>query len=192
MTILEQRFYETVPTRLKEIETELKKLNQNFSILFSNQRDGEGKPRRADSHISDILSDSLLPDVSVKDAELAAELLRPNLQNLNHEEMWVLFLNGEGKPLRKEMICKGNISSTLTDCRRIVSKAIDCRATAVIAFHNHPSGNVEPSSCDIKVTNDLRASLKVFDIDLLDHIIIGEKKFYSFAAEETINFKSNI
>lgn len=84
------------------------------------------------------------------------------------------------------MITVGTIKSTPIDHRRIIKEALLCNATALMLFHNHPSGNPVPSSYDMNETNKLKKACDIFDISLLDHIILADTTYYSFA-EETQN-----
>lgn len=178
MTTLEQRFLETVPA-------ELRKLNDNLSRLATLL---EGR------RTSTLLQDStpLLGNNSIIDSDGAARLLREDLRNLDHEEVWILLLNSDMKPLRKERINMGNLTQTTLDTRRIVKTAIDNTAASVILYHNHPSGNPTPSDADLTMTSELRDALKLFSIGLNDHIIISGngKSYYSFAEEQVRSLKN--
>ena len=87
------------------------------------------------------------------------------------------------------MITVGSISSTIVDIRRIVKQALLCNATRIILFHNHPSGNPLPSKADIAETEKLKKACDLFDISLIDHIIIGDDCFYYFADESEKSFR---
>ena len=122
----------------------------------------------------------------IKASAQAAGYLREDLRNLDHEESWILLLNSANLPLAKKMITVGTIKSTQIDHRRIIKEALLTNATAIILFHNHPSGTPVPSVADINETNKLRKACDIFDISLLDHIILTDESYYSFA-EETQN-----
>ena len=122
-------------------------------------------------------------DTPIRESSQAAGYLHEDLKSLDHEESWVLFLNTAGIPLAKKMITVGTIMSAPIDHRRIIKEALNCNATAIILFHNHPSGNPKPSSADIKETEKLRSACQLFDISVLDHIIVTDKSYYSFADE---------
>ena len=128
------------------------------------------------------------PETPIKESSQAAGYLHDDLKSLDHEESWVLFLNSANIPLTKKMITTGTIMSTLIDHRRIIKEALNCNATAIILFHNHPSGVPTPSTADIKETEKLRKACEIFDISLLDHIIVSEKSYYSFADESQNKF----
>ena len=120
---------------------------------------------------------------AISDSDSAANFLREDLNDLDHEESWVLYMNNCNRPLGKLMITVGSIAATIIDHRRIVKQALLCNATRIILFHNHPSGNPLPSKADITETEKLKKACDLFEISLLDHIIIAEDSFYSFADE---------
>ena len=127
------------------------------------------------------------PNTPIKGSAQAAGFLREDLRVLDHEESWIL-LNGANLPLAKKMITVGTIKSTQNDHRRIIKEALMCNATAIILFHNHPSGTPVPSVADINETNKLRKACDIFDISLLDHIILTDESYYSFADETQNKF----
>jgi DNA repair protein RadC len=124
----------------------------------------------------------------IKASAQAAGYLREDLRNLDHEESWILLLNSANLPLAKKMITVGTIKSTQIDHRRIIKEALLTNATAIILFHNHPSGTPVPSVADINETNKLRKACDIFDISLLDHIILTDESYYSFADETQNKF----
>ena len=124
----------------------------------------------------------------IKASAQAAGFLREDLRALDHEESWILLLNSANLPLAKKMITVGTIKSTQIDHRRIIKEALLTNATAIILFHNHPSGTPVPSVADINETNKLRKACDIFDISLLDHIILTDESYYSFADETQNKF----
>lgn len=100
------------------------------------------------------------------------------------EMAWVLTLNKGAEVTGHFQLSVGGTSSTVIDKKVVAKVAIEQLADAVILVHNHPSGNCLPSTADIEQTKQVRNALKLFDIQLLDHVIIGDKEFYSFATEE--------
>jgi DNA repair protein RadC len=114
------------------------------------------------------------------------EYFHANLSDSQYEEFWVLLLNRGNKIIKKVMISEGGISGTVADPKRIFKTAIENNATSIILCHNHPSGNLKPSEADIKLTKKLKDAGSLLDIAVLDHIIIGEEKFFSFADEGLI------
>jgi len=110
-----------------------------------------------------------------------SELFKPLLSDLDHEEFWVVFLNRSNRILNHIRISSGGISGTVTDVKMIMKKAVEHLASGIIICHNHPSGNLQPSESDVKITQKIKEAGNIFDIHLLDHIIVSEKDYYSFA-----------
>jgi DNA repair protein RadC len=108
------------------------------------------------------------------------------LCDLQHEEMWAVFLNNAGRTLSKQKISEGGISKTMIDIRKLLKKAVETGATGIILAHNHPSGNVSPSKEDIALTDKIKIAAKTLDIKLCDHLIISGNDYFSFADEEMI------
>lgn len=117
----------------------------------------------------------------IKCSKDVADIFRPILCDLVHEEFWILFLNRSNKVIGKMKLSQGGISRTVTDVRLIMKKAIEYLASGIICCHNHPSGNLNPSESDNKITQKIKETGNIMDIQLLDHIIISEKDYYSFA-----------
>jgi len=111
----------------------------------------------------------------------AYELLQPILGDLPHEEFWIVFLNNSNKVLNKHQLSKGGITGTLVDVRLVLKMALEVGATGLILAHNHPSGNLKPSEADKNLTNKLQQAAQSLDIKVLDHLIITDKKYFSFA-----------
>ncbi len=116
----------------------------------------------------------------------AFELLHPMLADLDHEQFWVLYLNNANKVLRKIPISKGGISGTVVDLRMLFREGFYCGATSIIMAHNHPSGNKWPSKADRKLTDRVKRAGEVLDVKVLDHLIITEQEYYSFADEQQL------
>ena len=113
----------------------------------------------------------------------AFELLRPRMGDLEHEEFWILYLNNGNKVLHTALLSKGGLTGTLVDVRIVMRQALELGAVALVLAHNHPSGTLLPSSGDIKVTGKLKRAAAALDITILDHLIITEADYYSFADE---------
>lgn len=109
------------------------------------------------------------------------ELMYPELGDLTHEEFWVIYLNNSNKVLQKKQISIGGKTGTLVDARIVFSAALEFGATAVILAHNHPSGSLQPSRADKELTAKLKNGGACLDIKLLDHLIVTEKEYFSFA-----------
>jgi DNA repair protein RadC len=119
----------------------------------------------------------------IKSSKDAYEILRHHVQDLNHEEFWLLCLSRSGAVIAEHRIGEGGITGTVADPRKIFKLALDQMATGIIVCHNHPSGNLSPSEQDKDLTSKIRAAGKLLDINLMDHLIITQKQYYSFADE---------
>lgn len=124
--------------------------------------------------------------ISIKSSNDAYHVISGVLSDLPHEEFWVIYLNKKNEVLKKENISKGGIDGTIADTKIIFKHAIEHLASAIILCHNHPSGNLKPSSADIKLTKKLKETGVMLDTPVLDHLIIGEKDYFSFADEGII------
>jgi DNA repair protein RadC len=111
----------------------------------------------------------------------AYDAIKPHLFDLSVEEFWVAFLNRSNKIIGLESISRGGIHGTVVDSRVIFKKALDRMASAIILFHNHPSGNLKPSAQDDAITKQIKDAGKLLDILILDHLIFSDKSFYSYA-----------
>ncbi|HPY67547.1 MAG TPA: DNA repair protein RadC [Bacteroidales bacterium] len=117
----------------------------------------------------------------IKCSKNVADIFGPILSDLVHEEFWILFLNRSNKVINRMKLSQGGISGTVTDVRIIMKKAIEYLASGIIVCHNHPSGNLNPSDSDSKITQKIKEAGILMDIQLLDHIIIADKDYFSFA-----------
>jgi DNA repair protein RadC len=111
------------------------------------------------------------------------ELMQPIIGELPHEEFWILYLNNSNKILQKTQISKGSITGTLVDNRLILKEALQLNAVALILVHNHPSGTLKPSEADKQITQKLKIAAQSLDVKVLDHLIITETAYFSFADE---------
>jgi DNA repair protein RadC len=116
----------------------------------------------------------------------AYDILSQFLCDIKHEEFWILILNRANKVTAKINISKGGVNGTVADPKIIFKYAIDHLASSIILAHNHPSGNLNPSQEDMRITNKLVDAGKMLEIPVLDHIIISENGYYSFADEEKL------
>lgn len=113
----------------------------------------------------------------------AHKCIAPLLQDLPHEEFWILLLNRSNKVISRQRISIGGVSGTVVDAKIIFKKALDLLACSIILCHNHPSGSLKPSQADIDITRKLKKAGEVLEVAVLDHLIISENGFYSFADE---------
>lgn len=111
------------------------------------------------------------------------EIFHPLLGDLSHEEFWILLLNRSNKIIEKYKISQGGVSGTVIDVKIILKNAIEKLASSIILCHNHPSGNKTPSSADDSITQKLKSGADLLDISVLDHIIIADTNYYSYADE---------
>lgn len=114
------------------------------------------------------------------------KIMQPLIGNLSHEEFWILFLNNSNKVIHKKQLSKGGITGTLVDVRMLFKKAVELLAVGIVVCHNHPSGKITPSESDKKLTRKIKDAGTVLDIKLLDHLIITEKDYFSFADESIL------
>jgi DNA repair protein RadC len=119
----------------------------------------------------------------LKDSKTAFILLQKELGDLNDENFCILLLNRANKVLRAVKISDGGITGTVVDPRKVFKIALDNNATSIILGHNHPSGQLAPSDADIKLTRKLKEAGEMLDLPVLDHLIIGDGNYYSFADE---------
>jgi DNA repair protein RadC len=114
------------------------------------------------------------------------ELLQPIIGELQHEEFWIIYLNNSNKVIQKNQLSKGGITGTLVDVRLVLKNALEVGATGIILAHNHPSGTLKPSEADKQITQKLKVAAQSLDIKVLDHLIITEKAYFSFADESLL------
>lgn len=113
----------------------------------------------------------------------ACKLMQPLIGDLPHEEFWVLLLNNSNKVVYKLQLSKGGLTQTIVDIRLIYKTALEHLATAIILVHNHPSGQLNPSQADNDITQKIKKAGNTLDIKLLDHLIITQNNYFSFADE---------
>jgi DNA repair protein RadC len=123
-----------------------------------------------------------MPDMpQIKSSRDVFDLLGPVLSDLPHEEFWILFLNRSNRVINRMKLSQGGVSGTVTDVRLVMKHAIENLASGIIVCHNHPSGNLSPSESDTRITQKIKEAGTMMDIQLLDHLIITDKDYYSFA-----------
>lgn len=130
--------------------------------------------RRKDEEVSKVQSRI----ISSADAYV---VFRQEMADLPHEEFWILLLNSAHRLMNKQHISKGGQAATVVDPKIIFKIALEQNAAAVIMAHNHPSGNLFPSDCDIKLTRKIVGAGAMLDLPVLDHLIITDQAFFSFA-----------
>lgn len=121
------------------------------------------------------------PRIKISCSEQVYTLFKDDLADLYHEEFWILLLNRANMVMHRLMISKGGISGTIADPKVIFHSAINYKATGIVLVHNHPSGNINPSESDIKLTRNIRKAGEFLDLPVLDHIIVTSAGYFSFA-----------
>jgi len=119
----------------------------------------------------------------ITSSKIVFEIMQPVIGELAHEEFWVIFLNNSNKVISKSQLSKGGISGTIVDVRLVFKLALETGATALILCHNHPSGALHPSEADKQITKKMKLAGDSLDVKVLDHLIITETKYFSFADE---------
>lgn len=119
--------------------------------------------------------------VIVRSSKDIFDHMHPLLGDLSHEEFWVIYLNKGNRIIDKERVSSGGVAGTVVDVKIILKNALQKLASGIILAHNHPSGNMQPSDADISVTKKLKEAAKLMEMHILDHIIVGETDYYSFA-----------
>lgn len=146
---------------------EAKAITIMAALEIGRRRRDEELPRRpAITHSADVYS-----------------LMRGQMIDLPHEEFWVLLLNRANRVIDTLRVSQGGTAATVVDVKLIMRSALQQLASALILCHNHPSNNLTPSAADDKVTAKIKAAAALFDIAVLDHIIVGEEGYFSYADE---------
>ncbi len=114
------------------------------------------------------------------------ELMYPLIADLNHEEFWLILLNRNNRIIHKQNIGRGGVNNTVVDPKIIFKIAVNHLASGIILVHNHPSGQVEPSEYDVKLTHKVKIAADLFDMLLLDHVILAEENYYSFSDSKSL------
>jgi len=113
----------------------------------------------------------------------AYQILKLHLADLRTEEFWAIFLNQSNKVIHIAQLTQGGINQSIVDIRIVFKTALDHFATGIIISHNHPSGNLKPSQEDIQITKKIKEAGNLMNIQLLDHLIITQNSYLSFADE---------
>lgn len=124
--------------------------------------------------------------IKIGSSKNAYESINDVLSDLPHEEFWVLYLTRKNEIIKRENISKGGVTGTIADGKIIFKNAVNLLASSVILCHNHPSGNLKPSEADIKLTKKLKEIGLLMDTPVVDHIIVGNNNYFSFADENLL------
>lgn len=118
----------------------------------------------------------------IKSNDDVVNMMRPLLQELPHEECWAIYLSASNGVLDKICISRGGVQSTVVDIRQVMKRAVELLASQMILVHNHPSGSPQASQIDIDLTKRVKEAAQIFDIKVVDHVIIASSGSYSFRA----------
>ena len=127
-------------------------------------------------------NDPVVRDI-IRSSRDVYDLLFPLLADLPHEELWALFLNRSQRIIDKQKLSQGGIAETSFDMKLLLKHAINALASGIILCHNHPSGNLRPSHADDQLTRHVAQAVKLMDMQLLDHVIIADNRYYSYSDE---------
>ncbi len=126
-----------------------------------------------------VVAESMEQKIITNSGDIVS-MFRPMFDSIKHEECWALYLNSSNRVVEQQRMSQGGIATTVVDHRIIVKRALELLATNIILVHNHPSGDATPSDDDIGFTHKVKSAANLFDITLLDHIIITSNHQYSF------------
>ncbi len=132
------------------------------------------------------MAGKVLQQAKIKSSRDVYELLLPELTDRYYEAFYVILLDRANKIIRKLNISEGGVAGTVVDPKKIFKMALDHNASSMILAHNHPSNNLKPSENDIRLTKKLQEAGKALEIPVLDHIIVGNDNYYSFADENIL------
>ena len=124
--------------------------------------------------------------IKIGSSQDAYAILAPQLKDLQLEEFWVLLLNRNNRVIAEKLVSQGGVSGTVVDPKIIFKLALDHLASAIILCHNHPSGNLQPSQQDIDITRKIVTAGVAIEIKVLDHLIVAQEGYFSFADEGLI------
>lgn len=128
-------------------------------------------------------AEEALQQDKINSSQSVFDIMQPVIGELGHEEFWIIYLNNSNKVLQKNQLSKGGITGTLVDVRLAFKMALEVGAVGIILAHNHPSGTLKPSEADKQITQKLKKAGESLDIKILDHLIITENAYFSFADE---------
>lgn len=131
-----------------------------------------------------LLEESRLVKKPIVSSRMVYDLMVPRIKGLRHEECWILLLNDSNYVIDTLKLSSGGGRATVIDIRQVIKHCLDKMASSLILTHNHPSGNPRPSKADIEQTDLLHKACKSCGLDLMDHIILCDDCFYTFADEE--------
>lgn len=175
--------YEITNSKKLVTETEQNSGQYDLNGLFSSLTPGRKKVATAAIELYKRLQSRYNGQDVIRCSQDINALMQPFLWDLPNEELWILALNNSSRLIKKVRVSVGGISQTAADVRLIMRILVEVSATQFVLVHNHPSGNNQPSGNDKQVTERLKKAGEVFDIRLIDHVIIAGDTYYSFADE---------
>lgn len=186
----EQSAVQLAQTLLNDAENSLDQLSKHsVSQLMKHKGIGEAKAVTIYAAMELARRKTVLEKnkrYKIRSSKDAYNYIRPYLVDLNHEEFYIIFLNRANDILSAEQLSKGGRSGTIADGKIIFQRALEEKASALILAHNHPSGNLRASEADIRLTKSLMEFGKHIDLQILDHLIITDENYLSFADEAII------
>ncbi len=123
---------------------------------------------------------------TINSSQDIVNIFRPQFNSLKHEECWVLYLTVSNRVVEKCRVSQGGVSSTVVDPRIVIKRALELLSTQIVLVHNHPSGSVEPSAEDIALTKKIKSAAALFDITIVDHVIISPSAAFSFLSSKLL------
>ena len=124
--------------------------------------------------------------IQIRESKDIYKVLQPYLSDLQTEEFWAVFLNQNNRIVGKARLSAGGINQSVVDVRILFKTALEHLSTAIAIAHNHPSGNLKPSQEDLRITKQIADAGKILNIQLLDHLIISQNAYLSFADENIL------
>lgn len=124
--------------------------------------------------------------ITITKSQDIIDIFRPQFNTLLHEECWVLYLTVSNRVIEKYRVSQGGVASTVVDPRIVVKRALELLSTQIVLVHNHPSGSVEPSVEDITLTKKIKSAAALFDINIVDHVIISPSAAFSFVSSKLL------
>lgn len=172
----------------KQIVSDIERSNEVIDLekLFSSLTPGRRKVAVAAVEMYKRQQSQQVERRQILRSEDIYELMGPLIGDLPNEEFWVVSVNQSAKVIKKVRISVGGITQTLADIRLIMRVLIDTGATQFAAVHNHPSGNSRPSNEDKRLTEQLKKAAGIFNIRMIDHVIVANGGYYSFSDEGLI------
>ena len=172
----------------RQIVSDIERGNEAIDLekLFSSLTPGRRKVAVAAVEIYKRQQSQQVERRQIRMSKDIYELMEPLIGDLPNEEFWVVSVNQSAKVIKKVRISVGGITQTLADIRLIMRVLIDTGATQFAAVHNHPSGNSRPSNEDKRLTEQLKKAAGIFNIRMIDHVIVANGGYYSFSDEGLI------